>query len=104
MIQYFPKPYISFGGNINVKVNLSNFALKSNLASFKTELGKSDIDQVKPAHVDLSKLSDEVKNDVAKKSEYNKWVAKVNNIDTGGFVLKTKCNRQYRQIRFRKEY
>ena len=44
MIQYFPKPYISFGGNINVKVNLSNFALKSNLDSLKTELGKSDID------------------------------------------------------------
>ena len=102
MIQYFPKPYISFGGNINVKVNLSNFALKSNLDSLKTELGKSGIDQLKPAHVDLSKLSDEVKKDVAKKSVHNKLVAKVNNIDTGGFVLKTKYIRQYRQIGFRK--
>ena len=40
--------------------------------------------------VDLSKLSNLVKNDVLKKDVYNKLVAKVNNIDTSGFVLKTK--------------
>ena len=40
--------------------------------------------------VDLSKLSNLVKNDVLKKDIYNKLVAKVNNIDTSGFVLKTK--------------
>ena len=40
--------------------------------------------------VDLSKLSDVVKNDVAKKTVYDKLVAKVNNIDTSAFVLKTK--------------
>ena len=39
---------------------------------------------------DLSKLSDIVKNNVVKKDAYNKLVAKVNNIDTSGFVLKTK--------------
>ena len=39
---------------------------------------------------DLSKLSDIVKNNVVKKNAYNKLVAKVNNIDTSGFVLKTK--------------
>ena len=39
--------------------------------------------------VDLSKLSDVVKNDVAKKDVYDKLVTKVNNIDTSGFVLKT---------------
>ena len=40
--------------------------------------------------IDLSKLSDVVKNDVAKKTVYDKLVAKVNSIDTSGFVLKTK--------------
>ena len=39
---------------------------------------------------DLSKLSDVVKNDVVKKTDYDKLVAKVDNIDTSGFVLKTK--------------
>ena len=43
-----------------------------------------------PVPVYVSKLSDLVKNDVAKKDVYNKLVAKVNNIDTSGFVLKTK--------------
>ena len=43
-----------------------------------------------PVPVDLSKLSDVVKNDVVKKAVYDKLVEKVNNIDTSGFVLKTK--------------
>ena len=43
-----------------------------------------------PVPVDLSKLSDVVKNDVVKKTEYDKLVGKVNNIDTSKFVLKTK--------------
>ena len=106
MSQYFLKPYESFGGDINVKVDLSNyaiktdlknvthvdvssFALKSNLARLKTEVDKLDIDMLAPVHVDLSKLSDVVKNDVVKKTEYDKLVTKVNNIDTTGFALKT---------------
>ena len=40
--------------------------------------------------VDLSKLSDVVKNDVVKKAVYNKLVAKVDTIETSGFVLNTK--------------
>ena len=40
--------------------------------------------------VNLSKLSDVVKHDVVKKAVYNKLVAKVNNIDTNDFVLKTR--------------
>ena len=105
MSQYFPKPYEPFGGDINVKVDLSNyatkadiknishvdtssFALKSNLASLKTEVDKLDIDKLVPVPVDLSKLSDVVKNDVVKKTVYDKLVAKVNSIDTSGFVLK----------------
>ena len=43
-----------------------------------------------PVPVDLSKLSDLVKNHVVKKDVYNKLVAKVNNIDTSGFILKTR--------------
>ena len=38
----------------------------------------------------MSKLSNVVKNDVVKKADYNKLVTKVDNIDTSGFVLKTK--------------
>ena len=78
MTQYFPKPYEPFGGDINVKVDLSNyatkadiknishvdtssFALKTNLASLKTEVDKLDIDKLVPIPVDLSKLSNVVK-------------------------------------------
>ena len=42
-----------------------------------------------PVPVDLSKLNDDVKNDVAKKTKC-KLVGKVDNIDTSKFVLKTK--------------
>ena len=45
-----------------------------------------------PAPVDLSKLIDAVENDFVKKTIYDKLVAKVNNIDTSAFVLKTKYN------------
>ena len=103
MSQYFPKPYEPFGGIINVKLDFSNyatktdinnishvdtlsFALKSNLATLKTELHKLDIDKLKSlpnnssnlkskvdkldidklvlAPIDLSKLSNVVKNEV----------------------------------------
>ena len=43
-----------------------------------------------PVPVDLSKLSDVVKNDVVKKDVYNKLVTKINNTDTSEFALKTK--------------
>ena len=106
MSQYFPTPYEPFGGDINVKVDLSNhatkadiknishvdasiFALKTNLANLKTEAEKLDIDKLVPVPVDLSTLSDVVKNDV-KKDVFDKLVAKVDNIDTSGLVLKTK--------------
>ena len=48
-------------------VDTSSFALKTNLVSLETELGKLDIDKLAPVLVDLSKLSDVVKNDVVKK-------------------------------------
>ena len=56
----------------------------------KTEVVKLDIDKLVSVPVDLSKLSDLVKNYVVKKDVYNKLVAKVSNIDTSRFVLKTK--------------
>ena len=104
--QYFPKPFRSFGGNINVKVDLSNyatktdlknvthvdtssFALKSNLVGLKTEVDKLDIDKLLPVPVNLCKLSDVAKNDVVKKAVYQ-LAAKANNIGTNDFVLKTK--------------
>ena len=71
-------------------VDTSNFALKTNSASLKTEVDKLDIDKLAPVPADLSKLSDVVKNDVVKKTVYDKLVTKVNNIDTSDFVLKTK--------------
>ena len=84
MSQFFLKPYEPFGGDINVKADFSNyatkadiknvlhidisgFALKSNLASLKTEVDKLDIDNLVPVPVDLSKLSEIVKSDVVKK-------------------------------------
>ena len=47
-------------------VDTSSFARKTNLASIKTEVDKLDIDQLVPVPVDLSKLSDVVKNDLVK--------------------------------------
>ena len=107
MSQYFLKPYEPFGGDINVKVDLSNYAtkadikiishvdasslsLKTNLASVKTEVDKLDVDELVPVPINLSKLSNVVKNDAVKKNEYDKLVSKVNNIDSSKFVLKTK--------------
>ena len=62
--------------------------MKTNLASLKTEVDKLDIDKLVPVPVDLSKRGDVVQNDVVKKTVYDKLVAKVNSIDTSGFVLK----------------
>ena len=106
MSLYFPNLYEPFGGDINVKVGLSNyatktdiknishidtsrFASKSNLASLKSEVDNLDINKLVPVPADLSKLSDLIKNDAIKKTVY-KLVAKVNSIDTSAFVLKTK--------------
>ena len=71
-------------------IDISNLALKSNLASLKTEVDKIDVDKLKAVPVDLSKLSNVVKNDVVKKTVYDKLVTKVNNFGITRFVLKTK--------------
>ena len=93
MSQYFPKLFRSFRRNINVKDDLSNyatktdlknvthadasnFASKTNLPSLKTEVDKLDIYNLVPVPVDLSKLSDVVKNDVVKKLCMINWLQK----------------------------
>ena len=48
-------------------VDTSRFALKSNLPNLKTEVDKLETDKLAPVPVDLSKLSDVVKNDVVEK-------------------------------------
>ena len=94
-----------FGGDINVQVDLYNYATKADLknatgidtsklaakpdlVSLKAEVDKLDIDKLMPLPAYLSKLSDVVKNIVVKKTVYGKLVAKENSIDISGFVLK----------------
>ena len=48
------------------------------------------IEKLLPVPVNFSRISNAVKTDVVKKTVYNKLVAEVKNIDTSGFVLKTK--------------
>ena len=108
MSKFFPEPYKPFGGDINFKVDLSNYAtktaiknisqvdtsscaLKTNLANLEAEVDKLDINKLVPVPTDLRKLSN-VKNDAVKKTVYDKLVAKVNAIDTSDFVWKTKYN------------
>ena len=108
MSQYYPKPYEAFSGDINVKVNLSNyaikadiknishvdtsgFALQTNLANLKTELDKLDVDKLVPAPDDLSKLSNVVANDVVKKTDYNNKITEIEGKipDTSTLATKT---------------
>ena len=79
-------------------VDTLSLALKLNLASFKTEADKLDIDKLVPVPIDLSKSSDVVWNDVVKKAVYDELVAKVNRIDTSGFVLKTNCDTDKKEL------
>ena len=69
-------------------VDVSSFALKSNIAGLKSETDKIDADKLKTVPVDLAKLSSVVKNDVVKKTDYNRLVTKVDNIDITNFVKK----------------
>ena len=110
MRENFPKPK-SLRANVEVKLNLSNYATKadlknatgvdasdlanlksdadkldidilenvpSNLWNFKTKVDKLDVKKLVPVPVDLSKLSDVGKNDVAKINVYN---AKIKDIE-----------------------
>ena len=127
--QYFP-PYGSSNNNINVELDLANYATKddvknithvdvssyaskNNLAALKTEFDKIDTDKLKTVPNDLAKLSNVVKNDVVKKTDYNTKVTSVENqiagitkntidnladkiklkaVDTSNFVTRTKIS------------
>ena len=127
MSAYYP-PYRSSSNNIKVELDLANyatkidlkdithvdvrsFASKTNLAALKTEVDKIDVDKLKTTPTDLAKLSNVVKNDAVKKTDYNAKVTsiegqiagitknttdnladitKLKAIDTSNFVLKTK--------------
>ena len=86
MSQYFPEPYKSFGGNIDVRVDLSNYATKTDLKnaagidtsklalkfknfSLKAKIDKIDVDKLKTVPVDLGKLSNVGNNEVVKKKQ-----------------------------------
>ena len=96
MSQYIPTPYEVFSGDINVKVDLSNyatkadiknishidtssFALKTNLANSKTEVDKLDIDKLKLLPDDVSKLSNVVTNRAIKKTDYSSKITEIKN-------------------------
>ena len=127
MTTYYP-PYKSSSNNVKVELDLTNyatktnlknithvdmssFASKTNLAALKTEVDKIDVDKLKTTPTDLAKLSNVVKDDVVKKTDYNAKVTsiegqiagitkntidnladitKLTAVDTSNFVLKTK--------------
>ena len=126
-MSYYP-PYRSSSNNIKVKLDLTNYvtkddvknithvdvssyATKTNLASLKTEVDKIDTGKLKTVPADLAKLSNVVKNDVVKKTDYSTKVTsieaqiagltkntvdnladitKLKAIDTNSFVTRTK--------------
>ena len=117
MSQYYP-PYKSSSNNVKVELDLTNFATKmnlknitqidvssfaskTNLAALKTEVDKIDTDKSKTAPVDLAKLTNAVKNDVVKKTDYNAKVTSIeaqiqgltkNTVDNLADITKLKSN------------
>ena len=98
-MSYYP-PYRSSRNNIKVELNLANYATKddvknithvdvssyatkTNLASLKTEVDKIDTDKLKTVPADLAKLTNVVKNDVIKKTDYNVKVTSIEGQITG---------------------
>ena len=92
-MSYYP-PYKSSSSNIKVKLDLTNyatktdlknithvdvssFASKTNLVALKTEVDKIDVDKLKTAPVDLAKLTNAVENDLVKKIVYNTKVTSI---------------------------
>ena len=68
------------------------------MVNLKSEVDKVDIDKLATVPIDLSKLSNAIKNDVVKKTDYNKLVTKVDNIDTSGLVKETDYNSKITEI------
>ena len=93
MATYYP-PYKSSSNNVKVELDLTNYATKTdlknithvdvssyasktNLAALKTEVDTIDVDKLKTTPTDLAKLSNVVKNDVVKKTDYNTKVTSI---------------------------
>ena len=116
MSKYFPKPYEPFGGDINVKVDLSNyatikdiknimhidtsrFALKSNLANLKTEVDRLDIYKLKSLPNNLSKLKAKVdKLDIVKLVPVPIDFSKLSDVVKNEVVKKTEYNTKIKSI------
>ena len=92
-------------------VDVSSYSTKTNLAALKSEEDKIDVDKLRTTPAELAKLSNVVKNDVVKKTDYNTKVTSMENqiagvskntvdnladitklkaVDTSNFVLKIK--------------
>ena len=86
-MSYYP-PYKISSNNIKVELDLSNYATKddvknithvdvssyatkTNLSALKTEADKIDVDKLKTVPDDLAKLSNVVKNEVVKKTDFS---------------------------------
>ena len=133
--KYFP-PYESTSNNIKVQLDLTNYATKddvknithvdvssyttkTNLAALKSEVDKIGVDKLKITPADLAKLSNLVKNDVIKKTDYNTKVTsietkiadltkntsdnladmtKLKAVDTNNFVLKTNLTSDFNTL------
>ena len=110
MSQYFPQPYGAFGRDMNVKVNLSNyatkadirsithintsgFALKANLSNLKTEIDKLDINKLKILPNNLSDLKTKVdKLDINKLVSVPADLGKLSTVVNNEVVKKTEYN------------
>ena len=117
MSKYFPKPYEPFGGDINVKVDLSNyatkkhidniphvdtskFALKTNLGDLKTEVDKLDIDKLGSLPNNLSKLKTKVdKLDIDKLAPVPTDLSKLSDVVKTEVVKKTEYNAKIKNIK-----
>ena len=116
MSQYFPKLYETFGGDINVKFDLSNYAAKadlknatrietsklppkSDLVSLKAQVDKIDLDKLKTVPNDLSNLKSKVvKLDIRKLETTPVDVSKLSNVVKYDFVKKTEYNAKIKNI------
>ena len=110
MSQYFSKRYEPFGRDINVKIDLSNyatktdiknishidtssFALKSNLSSLKTEVDQLDIDKLKILPNNLSNLKNKIdKLDIHTLKPVSVDLSKLSNVVKNEVVKKTQYN------------
>ena len=116
MSQCFPKPYEPFGGEINVKIDLSNyatkddikntthvdtsgFALKANIANLKTDVNKLDVDKLKGLPKNLNILKTKVnKLDIDKLVHGPTDFSKLSGIVNNDVVKKTEYDTKIKNI------